>query len=59
VKQKRVERVERRRRLIEVNLAVEGGTRTAIARRGRGCLAFLTPGLLVMAAAAAHASGLL
>jgi hypothetical protein len=58
MKQKRVERIERRRPLVEVNLVSEGGARPSIARRSRGCLSFLTPGLLVGAALVAHVSGL-
>lgn len=59
MKQKRAERVERRRPLIEVNLISEGGARPSIAQRGRGCLSFLTPGLLIVAALVAHVLGLL
>lgn len=58
MKPKRVERTERRRPLVEVNLISEGGPRTSIAKRGRGCLSFLTPSLLLVAAIGAHVSGL-
>lgn len=59
MKQKGGERVERRRSLVDVNLISEGGgARPSIARRGRGCLSFLTPGVLVVAGFAAHLSGL-
>jgi hypothetical protein len=59
MKQKRPERIERRRRLVEVNLLSESGVRKSIAQRGRGCLSFLSSGLLTVAALAAHAVGLL
>jgi hypothetical protein len=59
MKQKRPERVERRRRLVELNLISEGGARQSIAQRGRGCLSFLSSSLLTVAALAAHALGLL
>jgi len=59
MKQKRVERVERRRPQIDVNLSSEDGARSSIAQRGRGCLSFLTPGLLIVAAVAVHCPGLL
>ena len=59
MKQKRVERVERRRPQIDVNLISEDGARPSIAQRGHGCLSFLTPGLLIVAALAAHVLGLL
>ena len=55
MKRKRVERIERRRPLVEVNLLSEGGARRSIAQRGRGCLSFLTPSLLMVAALVAHA----
>ena len=58
MKQKRVERVERRRPLVEVNLNSEGGPRPSIAQRGRGCLSFLSPSLLIVVALVAHAMGL-
>jgi hypothetical protein len=58
MKQKRSERVERRRTLVDVNMISEGGLRPSIAKRGRGCLSFLTPGLLVGAALVTHLSGL-
>jgi hypothetical protein len=58
MKQKGPERIERRRPLVDVNLISEGGSRPSITRRGRGCLSFLTPGLLVGAAFVAHLSGL-
>jgi hypothetical protein len=58
VKQKGPERIERRRHSVDVNLISEGGSRPSIARRGRGCLSFLTPGLLVVAALVAYLSGL-
>jgi hypothetical protein len=57
MKQKRTERAERRRQLVEFNLMPESGARASMARRGRGCLSFLTPGLLVLAVLAAHALG--
>lgn len=59
MKQKRVERVERRRPQIDVNLISEDGARPSIAQRGRGCLSFLTPGLLIVAAVGVHCPGLL
>jgi hypothetical protein len=59
MKQKRADRVERRRPQVEVNLMSEGGRRQSIAHRGRGCLSFLTPSLLVLAALGAHVLGLL
>lgn len=59
MKQKRVQRVERRRPLVEVNLISESGARPSIAQRGRGCLSFLSPSLLTVAALMAHALGLL
>jgi hypothetical protein len=59
MKQKRLDRVERRRRLVEVNLIAESGMRQSIAKRGRGCLSFLSPSLMTIAALAAHALGLL
>jgi hypothetical protein len=58
VKQKRVERAERRRTLVELNLLSDARARPS-ARRRRGCLPFLTTGLLAMAALAAHSLGLL
>jgi hypothetical protein len=58
MKQKGPERIERRRPLVDVNLISEGGSRPSIAKRGRGCLSFLTPGLLVGAGLVAHLSGL-
>jgi hypothetical protein len=58
MKQKGGERVERRRPLVEVNLLSEGGPRPSIAKRGRGCLSFVTPGVLVGAALLAHTAGL-
>jgi hypothetical protein len=58
MKQRKVERIERRRPLVDVNLISDGGPRPSIARRGRGCLSFLTPGALVGVALAAHALGL-
>jgi hypothetical protein len=58
MKQKGPEGSERRRSLVDVNLLSEGGSRPSIAKRGRGCLSFLTPGLLVGAALLAHLSGL-
>lgn len=59
MKKKRVERVERRRPLVEVNLISEAGGRPSIAQRGRGCLSFLTPSLLIVAALVTHVLGLL
>lgn len=59
MKRRRVERVERRRPLIEVNLISEDRTRPSIARRGRGCRSFLTLSLLALAALLAHILGLL
>ena len=58
MKQKRPERIERRRPLVDVNLVSEGRAGPSIAKRSRGCLSFLTPGLLVGAALVAHVSGL-
>ena len=58
MKQKGPEGSERRRPLVDVNLLSEGGSRPSIAKRGRGCLSLLTPGLLVGAALLAHLSGL-
>jgi hypothetical protein len=58
MKQKRVDRVERRRPQVEVNLMSDGGARQSIAQRGRGCLSFLTPSLFVLAALEAHVLGL-
>jgi hypothetical protein len=58
MKQKRAERIERRRPMVDVNLLSEGGARPSIAKRSRGCLSFLTPGLLVGAALVVHVSGL-
>jgi len=58
MKQKGPERIERRRHSVEVNLISEGGSRPSIAKRGRGCLSFLTPGLLGGAALLAYLSGL-
>lgn len=56
MKQRRVERVERRRTLVELNLVSDRVTR-ALGRR-RGCLSFLTPGVLVLAAVVAGFLGL-
>jgi hypothetical protein len=53
-----MERVERRRTLVEINLLSEGGARTSIAQRGRGCLSFLSHSVLIVAALVAHAMGL-
>ena len=58
MKQKRDDRVERRRPQVEVNLMSEGGARRSIAQRGRGCFSFLTPGLLILAALGARVLGL-
>jgi hypothetical protein len=58
MKQKGPERIERRRHSVEVNLVSEPGSRPSIAKRGRGCLSFLTPGVLVVAGLVAHFSGL-
>jgi hypothetical protein len=58
MKQKGPERIERRRASVDMNLLSEGGSRPSIAKRGRGCLSFLTPGLLVGAGLVAHLSGL-
>jgi hypothetical protein len=58
MKQKGLERIERRRPSADVNLISESGSRPSIAKRGRGCLAFLTPGLLVGIAVMARLSGL-
>jgi hypothetical protein len=58
MKQRKVERIERRRPLVDINLVSEGGARPSIRRRGRGCLSFLTPGVLVGVGLAAHALGL-
>jgi hypothetical protein len=59
MKQKGPERVERRRSQVDLNLLSEGASRPSIARRGRGCLSFLTAGVLVVAALIAHTVGLL
>jgi hypothetical protein len=58
MKRKGIERVERRRTLVEINLLSEGGARPSIAQRGRGCLSFLSPSVLIVAALVAHAMGL-
>jgi hypothetical protein len=59
MKHKRQNQIERRRHLVEVNLIAEGGMRQSITKRGSGCLSFLSPSLLTIAALAAHALGLL
>jgi hypothetical protein len=59
MKQKRVDRVERRRPQVELNLISEGAGRSSMAKRGRGCLSFLSPSVLVLAALGAHVLGLL
>jgi hypothetical protein len=58
MKQKRLERVERRRPLVEFNLMSGGETRLSNRRR-RGCLSFLTPGLLALAVLLSRLLGLL
>jgi hypothetical protein len=58
MKQKGDERAERRRPAVDVNLLSEGGARPSIARRGRSCLSFLTPSLLLAAGLVAHLLGL-
>ena len=58
MKQKRAERVERRRPLVEINLVSDSWPRASTAKRRRGCLSFLTPGLLILAALGAYAVGL-
>jgi hypothetical protein len=57
MKQRRPERVERRRPVVEFNLVSQGGATRPSARR-RGCLPFLTPGVLVLAPLLAHVLGL-
>lgn len=59
MKQRRVERVERRRTLVELNLLSDARARPSIARRGRGCLPFLSVGLMAIALLGAHSLGLL
>jgi len=56
MKQRRVEHVERRRRLVEFNLVSED-TKRAPSRR-RGCLFFLMPSLLALVALLASIPGL-
>ena len=56
MKQKRLERVERRRPLVEFNLVSNRLARPSGPRRG--CLSFLTPSVLVFAMLIAHALGL-
>jgi len=56
LKQRRVERVERRRPLVELNLIAESKPRLAVPRAG--CLGFLTRGLLLLAVLAAIGAGL-
>ena len=56
MKQRRVERVERRRPAVEFNLISE--SKTGAPRRRRGCLSFLTPGLLVLIALLAVGMGM-
>ena len=58
MKQKRLDRVERRRQLVEFNLMSGGETRPSNRRR-RGCLSFLTPGLLALALLLTRLLGLL
>jgi hypothetical protein len=57
VKRRGLERVERRRALVELNLISE--TKPNLKLRRRGCLARLVPGLLLVAVLAAHSQGLL
>jgi hypothetical protein len=56
MKQRRPARVERRRPVVELNLVSEDPTRPSARRRG--CLSFLTPGLLALAPLLAHVLGL-
>jgi hypothetical protein len=49
MKRRKLERVERRRNLLELNLISETKPRLAIARRG--CLATLVPAVLALALA--------
>ena len=56
MKQRRIERVERRRPLVELNLIAESKPRLAVPRAG--CLGFLTRGLLLLAVLAAIGAGL-
>jgi hypothetical protein len=58
MKQKGLERIERRRSQVDVNLLHEGGSRPSIVKRGRGCLSFFSSGLLVGAGLVALLSGL-
>jgi hypothetical protein len=57
MKRRRLERVERRRPVIEFNLVSENANHQSTRRRG--CLSFLTAGLLVMAPLLGHVLGLL
>lgn len=56
MKRRRVERVERRRHLLELNLISETKPRMAIARRG--CFGISLPWLLALAAVVAAGLGL-
>ena len=56
MKERRPPRVERRRPVVEFNLLSEDVTRPS--GRRRGCLSFLTPGLLALAPLLAHVLGL-
>ena len=51
MKQRRVERVERRRQLVEINLIADAKTGSAILAR-RGCALFAPAALLAASAAA-------
>ncbi|HVC76715.1 MAG TPA: hypothetical protein VND96_09390 [Candidatus Micrarchaeaceae archaeon] len=56
MKQRRVERVERRRPVVQFNLISE--SKTGAPRRRRGCLSFLAVGLLALAALLAAGLGM-
>jgi hypothetical protein len=56
MKQRRLERVERRRPLVELNLISADEARASSSRWG--CASFLTRGALVLAAFAVHFLGL-
>jgi hypothetical protein len=59
VKQRRLERVERRRPLVEFNLISKSEPRPSGGRRRGGCLRFLAPATLALALVVAHLLGLL
>ncbi len=58
MKQRRLDRVERRRPLVEFNLISGGETRPS-KRRRLSCLSFLTPGLVALAVLLTRLLGLL